>query len=198
MAVFERDTGPMPLFGLALALLAGCTVTSEVREFPVEKCQEGTFRECSCDDGAPGTQRCVGEHWDACACEAGPAGEGAEEEEPNEGDEGAAGEGAEEEEPNQGDDDGAGDEGAAGEGEGEGEGEPQGPLCTGADPTGAPILDRSAVPPNCGRPAATCPGAPMPYWQLADFQPQSCGFEEVYSLDAFVGTRTVVALFAAS
>ncbi len=113
-------------------------------------------------------------------------------------DDSGEGEGAEEEEPNQGDDDGAGDEGAAGEGEGEGEGEPQGPLCTGADPTGAPILDRSAVPPNCGRPAATCPGAPMPYWQLADFQPQSCGFEEVYSLDAFVGTRTVVALFAAS
>ena len=37
-------------------------------------------------------------------------------------------------------------------------------------------------------------GAPQPGWVLQDLQPQSCGFEQFYGLDAFHGTPTMVVL----
>ena len=60
-----------------------------------------------------------------------------------------------------------------GEGEGEGEAEPP------PDPEPLQI------------------GEAAPAWRLADFQPQSCGYEAVYGMEAFKGRATVVALLAA-
>jgi hypothetical protein len=42
----------------------------------------------------------------------------------------------------------------------------------------------------------TCVGAPVPTWQLADFQPKSPGYGKTYGLEAFKGKVTVVALLA--
>ena len=49
----------------------------------------------------------------------------------------------------------------------------------------------------CGGSPATCVGAEPPQWDLADFQPQSCGYEAVYGLDTFKGRPTVAVLLAA-
>jgi len=43
---------------------------------------------------------------------------------------------------------------------------------------------------------ATCPGALVPRFELADFQPQSTRFEQLYGLDEFHGNVTLVALLA--
>jgi hypothetical protein len=48
----------------------------------------------------------------------------------------------------------------------------------------------------CDQKPNTCIGAPLPDWNLCDFQPQSCGYEALYSLLEFKGNVTVVALFA--
>jgi len=50
-----------------------------------------------------------------------------------------------------------------------------------------------------GAPATLGPteiGSDAPVYQLADFQPNSCGYEGVYGLDTFAGTVTVAALLA--
>ena len=50
---------------------------------------------------------------------------------------------------------------------------------------------------SCEDAPATCVGAPMPMWELFDFQPRSCGFEATYGLDIYEGHVTVVTLLAA-
>lgn len=40
-------------------------------------------------------------------------------------------------------------------------------------------------------------GEAAPAWTLADFQPQSCGYEATYGIEAFKGRTTVVAMLAA-
>ena len=44
----------------------------------------------------------------------------------------------------------------------------------------------------------SCPGAPAPTWQLHDFQPQSCGHDQIYGLDRFAGEVVVVFLWQAT
>lgn len=51
--------------------------------------------------------------------------------------------------------------------------------------------------PNTGEPGPE-PGSLPPAWALIDFQPQSCGYEAIYGLDAFEGRVTVVALLSGS
>jgi hypothetical protein len=48
----------------------------------------------------------------------------------------------------------------------------------------------------CFHKPATCSGAPMPSWELFDFQPRSCGYKATYGLDLYKGHVTVVALLA--
>ena len=50
--------------------------------------------------------------------------------------------------------------------------------------------------PECATVPASCPGAEMPDWQLADFQPKSSGYQMTYGLKKFAGTTTVVVLLA--
>ena len=41
-----------------------------------------------------------------------------------------------------------------------------------------------------------CPGSSLPVYKLEDFQPQSCGYKKVYSLQAFRGSVLVVVLLS--
>ena len=41
-----------------------------------------------------------------------------------------------------------------------------------------------------------CPGSSLPVYKLEDFQPQSCGYKKVYSLQAFKGSVLVVVLLS--
>lgn len=63
-----------------------------------------------------------------------------------------------------------------------------------ADP--GPILDPDAEPGDPGPEDLPLDEAP-PFWQLRNFQPQSCGFGAVLGLQAFEGRVTVVGLHAA-
>jgi hypothetical protein len=54
--------------------------------------------------------------------------------------------------------------------------------------------DRGWVAPEC----VTCEGAQAPTWELLDFQPQSCGFGQIYGLDRFEGNVTVAILWLAT
>lgn len=54
--------------------------------------------------------------------------------------------------------------------------------------------DRGWVAPEC----VTCEGAGAPTWELLDFQPQSCGYEQIYGLDRFEGEVTVAFLWLAT
>ncbi|MBK7398033.1 MAG: hypothetical protein IPJ34_17485 [Myxococcales bacterium] len=58
------------------------------------------------------------------------------------------------------------------------------------------MLADASDAPTCD-PATTCIGAPMPTWELEDFQPKSPGFKTKYGLSAFKPKVTVVALLAA-
>lgn len=69
-------------------------------------------------------------------------------------------------------------------------------VCIGHTPQ-APSTETPTTPPDCGRAAATCPGASMPTWQLKDFQPQSCGYNKTYGLNTFKGKVTLVVLLSA-
>lgn len=64
------------------------------------------------------------------------------------------------------------------------------------DGAGDGLLADASDAPTCD-PATTCIGAPMPTWELEDFQPKSAGFKTKYGLSAFKPKVTVVALLAA-
>ncbi len=64
------------------------------------------------------------------------------------------------------------------------------------DGAGDGLLADASDAPTCD-PATTCIGAPMPTWELEDFQPKSPGFKTKYGLSAFKPKVTVVALLAA-
>jgi hypothetical protein len=49
---------------------------------------------------------------------------------------------------------------------------------------------------GCTGPEATCPGAPMPFYTLEDFQPKSCGYKAFYGLELYTSKVTVVSLLA--
>lgn len=49
----------------------------------------------------------------------------------------------------------------------------------------------------CEAGLATCVGSSAPAWLLEDFQPQSCGYEATYGMEAFKGRVTVLVLLAA-
>ena len=69
--------------------------------------------------------------------------------------------------------------------------------CPRDDETGLIIdcgLDVCTQTPSC----VLCPGTAAPTWELYDFQPQSCGYGEIYGLDRFRGTVTVVVLWSAT
>ena len=72
------------------------------------------------------------------------------------------------------------------------------PFIPGA-PAGPPA-EPEPEPEDAGDPCeiapGTCPGTPAPPWDLCDFQPQSCGHDQVYGLSTYTGTVTFVALFA--
>lgn len=65
-------------------------------------------------------------------------------------------------------------------------------VCVGPDPADPPPYPE--VIEDCG---VSCEGAPTPVWSLNDFQPQSCGFEQSYGLNAFQGRVTLFATFNA-
>lgn len=65
-----------------------------------------------------------------------------------------------------------------------------------SDAAGDGLLADASDAPTCD-PATTCVGAPMPTWELEDFQPKSAGFKTKYGLSAFKPKVTVVALLAA-
>ncbi|MBL8719060.1 MAG: hypothetical protein JNL79_23955 [Myxococcales bacterium] len=65
-----------------------------------------------------------------------------------------------------------------------------------SDGAGDGLLADASDAPTCD-PATTCVGAPMPTWELEDFQPKSAGFKTKYGLSAFKPKVTVVALLAA-
>ncbi len=93
-----------------------------------------------------------------------------------------------------GDGDGDGDGDPTGDGDGEpGDGDGDGdPNCTG------PVATQ-ALPPDYEQPAdPKAPGSTWAYFELADFQPQSCNFGATYSLEAFKGEVTLVTLMRAT
>ena len=61
-------------------------------------------------------------------------------------------------------------------------------------PDDPPEEEESGDP--CEVAPGTCLGTPAPVWELCDFQPQSCGHDQVYGLSTYAGTVTFVALFA--
>jgi hypothetical protein len=65
-------------------------------------------------------------------------------------------------------------------------------VCVGPDTADPPAYP--APIDDCG---VSCVGAPTPVWSLADFQPQSCGFEQTYGLNTFQGRVTLFATFNA-
>jgi hypothetical protein len=90
-----------------------------------------------------------------------------------------------------GDGDGDGDtgDGDGDTGDGDGDGDPD---CTG--PVGTQPL-----PPNFVQPVdPKAPGSTWAYFELQDFQPQSCNFGETYSLEAYAGEVTLVTLMRAT
>lgn len=69
--------------------------------------------------------------------------------------------------------------------------------CPRDEETGLPTecgLDTCTQTPDC----VECPGTAAPTWELYDFQPQSCGYGEIYGLERFRGTVTVVVLWSAT
>jgi hypothetical protein len=85
-----------------------------------------------------------------------------------------------------GDGDGDGD---SGDGDGDGDGDPD---CTG--PVGTQPL-----PPEFVQPAdPMTPGSTWAYFELTDFQPQSCNFGETYSLETFADEVLLVTLMRAT
>ena len=69
--------------------------------------------------------------------------------------------------------------------------------CPRDDETGLIIdcgLDVCTQTPSC----VLCPGTAAPTRGFYDFQPQSCGYGEIYGLDRFRGTVTVVVLWSAT
>jgi hypothetical protein len=60
-----------------------------------------------------------------------------------------------------------------------------------ADASGDVLADGDAM-------SGSSIGAPMPTWQLVDFQPKSAKFNQTYGLEAFKGKVTVVTLLLAS
>jgi hypothetical protein len=98
-----------------------------------------------------------------------------------------------------GDGDGDGDPSGDGDGDGDpsgdgdGDGDPSGdgdadPNCTGPNGT-------QPVPANATQPAMPMsPGSTWAYFELEDFQPQSCNYGESYSLETFKGRVTLFTL----
>jgi hypothetical protein len=79
----------------------------------------------------------------------------------------------------------------------------QRPVCIGAEPPQAAWSAEpggESVPADGGGLADVAPalGSLAPRWALRDFQPQSCGYEGVYGLEAFRGVVTVVAVWSGS
>jgi hypothetical protein len=77
------------------------------------------------------------------------------------------------------------------------------PVCIGAEPPQeAWSAEPSGEPPPADDGGLTDVepelGSPAPRWALADFQPQSCGYEAVYGLGASRGMVTVVAVWSGS
>ena len=71
---------------------------------------------------------------------------------------------------------------------GDGDGDPPPPDCTGP-------LATAPLPAEYEQPAdPKMPGSTWAYFELEDFQPQSCNFGETYSLEAFKGRVTLVTL----
>ena len=80
-----------------------------------------------------------------------------------------------------------------------------GPAATGTTDAGGTPL--ACIGPEVGAAAAAATPGPTKDpdsgaqadepWRLTDFQPQSCGYDSTYGLEAFHGHVTVVALFAA-
>ncbi|NVB42299.1 redoxin domain-containing protein [Pseudenhygromyxa sp. WMMC2535] len=113
-----------------------------------------------------------------------------------------------------GDDTSAGEEGedaqAESDSEGEGEGEETGEAETGGesgDTDGSESgelecpgpYEIAPTPVDANQPATpTQPGSTWAYFELEDFQPQSCNFGEVYGLETFKGQVTVVVLVRAT
>jgi hypothetical protein len=80
-----------------------------------------------------------------------------------------------------GDGDGGDGDGDGDSGDGDGDGDPE---CSG--PVGKQPVDPKA------------PGSTWAYFELEDFQPQSCNFGETYSLEAYKGEVTLVTLMRAT
>ncbi len=98
----------------------------------------------------------------------------------------------------------AGDPAAGGDAADGGEDTPF--VCVGATPaegartaSSGPIreLDEEGAPVEPTRDTPVEVGEETPPWTLADFQPQSCGYESTYGMEAYKGRVTVVALLAA-
>jgi hypothetical protein len=85
--------------------------------------------------------------------------------------------------------DGDGDPSGDGDGDPSGDGDGDGDLdCTGPNGT-------QPLPPNFEQPAdPKAPGSTWAYFELEDFQPQSCNFGEVHGLQSFAGEVTLVTL----
>ena len=68
--------------------------------------------------------------------------------------------------------------------------EAQSARCIGVEPT------RTSDEPSVGEPSdePTMPGSIKPNWTLRDVQPQSCGYDQHYGLDAFDGQPLLVVL----
>ncbi|PRQ05317.1 Redoxin [Enhygromyxa salina] len=105
--------------------------------------------------------------------------------------------------PDPGDGDGDGDPNP-GEGEGDtdpdpGEGEGDGDTDTDTDTDCTGPNGTQPLPPDYVQPdSPTVPGSTWAYFELEDFQPQSCNFGETYSLETFKGQVTLLTLMRAS
>jgi hypothetical protein len=95
--------------------------------------------------------------------------------------------------PGDGDPSGDGDGDPSGDGDGDPSGDGDGdPNCTGPNGT-------QPLPPNFQQPTdPKAPGTTWAYFELEDFQPQSCNFGETYSLEAYKGEVTLVTLMRAT
>jgi hypothetical protein len=116
---------------------------------------------------------------------------------PDEVDEAGASETQGDGDPGDGDGDPGDGDGDPGDGDGDpsgdGDGDPSGdgdgdPNCSGPNGT-------QPLPPNFEQPVdPKAPGSTWAYFELEDFQPQSCNFGETYSLEAYQGEVTLVTL----
>ena len=73
---------------------------------------------------------------------------------------------------------------------------PMGPTAAEGECTGVAVAGLAAPDPATAG-CAACAGELPPAWTLEDVQPQSCGYEATYGLNAFEGQVTLLAFFNA-